>query len=510
MKKIVFLSLLLLLISNSTIANEFTFHDKLFSDSRTQNYMNSWKDGTSQSTSFKAPSGAEAFVVNWNLYWNARPSIKHKDIMNVLEIAGNPIGKKKNFKSRANGGTPASYKKYTSSDNRNCFTFFNIIRDSGAIYGYVCNKINGDSFNEERIKDLIDSLESNSRKIPDSLKNKKLVAKKLQDEIKTQEKLDEEYSKIRINTDPSLRARISAGDYCLDKRGKQRECDWRVDDDKWHFFYLKKIGNYHQIIEASSNECLGSKGKFIKRYPCSQDESVLWEINKFPRPIKNIGNGKCMVLREDNKTYLMDCSVIDPPTKHSTYEIEAIRDLEWDNKGVFIENDENNIVASSQSSADSNCLDNLDNLSDEEFIACGVAQGWVDEETGIVTPPDSSTSSSNQETESSNTQNYELTLTVFWDEIGDGIEASMSVADNKGTSGTVVLKDSKLGLDCSGGWSMTKGSFSGPEMPSGQWVLTCTNGLIANGKIKAKETYLGSGVGTDNKGRNIQFIYQRN
>ena len=47
-------------------------------------------------------------------------------------------------------------------------------------------------------------------------------------------------------------------------------------------------------------------------------------------------------------------------------------------------------------------------------------------------------------------------------------------------------------------------------MPSGQWVLTCTNGLIANGKIKAKETYLGSGVGTDNKGRSIQFIYQRN
>ena len=79
----------------------------------------------------------------------------------------------------------------------------------------------------------------------------------------------------------------------------------------------------------------------------------------------------------------------------------------------LINNDEDNITSSSQSS-DSDCLDNLESLSDEELIACGVAQGWVDEKTGIVTPPDSQTNSTNQESSSSNVQNYDLNLTIFF------------------------------------------------------------------------------------------------
>ncbi len=102
-------------------------------------------------------------------------------------------------------------------------------------------------------------------------------------------------------------------------------------------------------------------------------------------------------------------------------------------------------------------------------------------------------------------QNNSLTVpvTLNWEGVDDQVIGELKIVGLAG-KGELITRGS---ISCNGFWLHQKGKYGTPTNPQGTWTLKCENGLSAGGIYESSQMGVGSGFGTDSKGRKLTFKY---
>jgi hypothetical protein len=78
---------------------------------------------------------------------------------------------------------------------------------------------------------------------------------------------------------------------------------------------------------------------------------------------------------------------------------------------------------------------------------------------------------------------------------------------NKPGGGFIKLKVNESGVNCSGSWKFSKGSYKNNGMVQGVWAVSCSDGKTVTGEYESSEKGSGSGEGFDNNGEKVTIRY---
>ncbi len=95
---------------------------------------------------------------------------------------------------------------------------------------------------------------------------------------------------------------------------------------------------------------------------------------------------------------------------------------------------------------------------------------------------------------------------IKWASLSHSIRGLLNYS-NKPDSGFIKLELNESGVDCSGSWKYSKGSYANSGKVQGVWAVSCSNGKTATGEYISTKKGSGSGEGYDNKGEKVIIRY---
>jgi hypothetical protein len=99
-----------------------------------------------------------------------------------------------------------------------------------------------------------------------------------------------------------------------------------------------------------------------------------------------------------------------------------------------------------------------------------------------------------------------IPVQINWDGATDPIQGKLKYS-NKPGGGSIKLEVTKAGVNCSGNWKFSNGSYDDGGKVRGVWAVSCSDGKAVTGEYESSEKGSGSGEGFDNNGKKVTIRY---
>lgn len=99
-----------------------------------------------------------------------------------------------------------------------------------------------------------------------------------------------------------------------------------------------------------------------------------------------------------------------------------------------------------------------------------------------------------------------IPVQISWAGATDPIQGKLKYS-NKPGGGSIKLEVTKAGVNCSGNWKFSNGSYDDGGKVRGVWAVSCSDGKTVTGEYESSEKGSGSGEGFDNNDKKVTIRY---